>query len=131
MEPNGDADRKFIRMAGDDRKSACGRTPLQCSPRRVCHAQLVDAGFAALSPLAREVIKGSRRIHAEEKRDIGRVEFPIEEFRKYCVLNEGRLRTRMYAGQMSVGARFAMHAASKRVSLVQTAAFELGFTLVG
>jgi integrase len=46
------------------------------------------------SPLAREVIKGSRRIHAEEKKDIDRVEFPIAEFRKYCVLNEGRLRTR-------------------------------------
>jgi hypothetical protein len=34
------------------------------------------------SPLAREVIKGSRRIHAEEKKDIDRVEFPIAEFRK-------------------------------------------------
>ena len=43
-------------------------------------------------PLAHEVIKGSRRIHAEEKKDIDRVEFPIAEFRRYCVLNEGRVR---------------------------------------
>lgn len=47
------------------------------------------------SPLAREVIKGSRRIHAEEKQDIDRVEFPIAEFRRYCASNEGRLRTRV------------------------------------
>ena len=46
------------------------------------------------SPLAREVAKGSRRIHAEEKRDIDRVEFPIAEFKKYCQLSEGRIRTR-------------------------------------
>jgi len=47
------------------------------------------------SPLAREVVKGSRRIHAEEKKDIDRVEFPIAEFKKYCQLPEGRLRTRV------------------------------------
>lgn len=47
------------------------------------------------SPLAREVVKGSRRIHAEEKRDIDRIEFPIAEFKKYCKLSEGRLRTRI------------------------------------
>ena len=29
------------------------------------------------SPLAREVVKGSWTIHAEEKKDIARVEFPI------------------------------------------------------
>ena len=46
------------------------------------------------SPLAREVVKGSRRIYAEEKKDIDRVEFPIAEFKKYCQLDEGRLRTR-------------------------------------
>ena len=47
------------------------------------------------SPLAREVVKGSRRIHAEEKSDIDRVEFPILEFKRYCLLNEGRTRTRI------------------------------------
>ena len=47
------------------------------------------------SPLAREVVKGSRRIHAEEKKDIGRVEFPVAEFARYCALSEGRLRTRV------------------------------------
>ena len=46
------------------------------------------------SPLTREVVRGSRRIYAEEKKDIGRVEFPIAEFKKYCQLDEGRLRTR-------------------------------------
>ena len=47
------------------------------------------------SPLAREVVKGSRRIHAEEKNDIDRIEFPISEFKRYCLSNEGRLRTRI------------------------------------
>ena len=47
------------------------------------------------SPLAREVVKGSRRMHAEDKKDIDRVEFPIAEFTRYCALSEGRLRTRV------------------------------------
>ena len=47
------------------------------------------------SPLAREVVKGSRRMHAEEKKDIDRVEFPVAEFARYCASNEGRLRTRV------------------------------------
>ena len=47
------------------------------------------------SPLAREVVKGSKRIYAEEQKDIDRAEFPIAEFRKYCVSNEGRARTQV------------------------------------
>ena len=44
------------------------------------------------SPLAREVAKGSRRMHAEEKKDINRVEFPVAEFARYCCASsEGRL----------------------------------------
>ena len=47
------------------------------------------------SPFAREVVKGSRRIHAEEKKDIDRDEFPIAEFKRYCPSDEGRLRTQV------------------------------------
>ena len=47
------------------------------------------------SPLAHEVVKGAKRIHAEEKNDIDRVEFPISEFKRYCLSNAGRLRTRI------------------------------------
>ncbi len=65
------------------------------------------------SPLAREVVKGSRRIYAEEKKDIDRVEFPIAEFKKYCQLAEGRLRTHTHSRQVLVGTGAAMYASTE------------------
>ncbi|MDP4971945.1 MAG: hypothetical protein NWP95_00355, partial [Pontimonas sp.] len=40
------------------------------------------------SPLAREIVKGSARVYAEEKRDITRVGFPVHEFVKLCTDRE-------------------------------------------